>query len=330
LLFLAPEAGHELLGKLYLNCDRVNGAEIVCIISLCLSHLLERFIQNVSGEARRKLNSTNDKESTSSYSELLDSLKATFFLTGVLIALFVWLLDPFIDAVFLHEGTIYNQLFHPNTFEVYMRSVISAIIIIFSFIGSVLLLRTKRANEALKKNEARLRHMALHDILTGLPNRMLFSDRLQQEIAIAKRDKKYFAVMFLDLDKFKPVNDMFGHGVGDLLLKETAKRIQDCVRESDTVARFSGDEFIVLFRAIEHNQDAMVVAEKIRHALNQPFELAGQNLQISSSTGVAIYPDHGADEEQLLNNADIAMYCAKDNGRNMVQLFQLEILAGKS
>ncbi len=275
------------------------------------------------------MSSNNDKKSTSSYSELLDCLKTTFFLTGVLIALFIWFLDPFIDAVFLHEGTIYQQLLNPNTFEVYMRSVISVIIIIFSFTGSVLLTRYKWANEALKENEKLLRYMAQHDPLTRLPNRMLFSDRLQQEIAIAKRDKKNFAVMFLDLDEFKPVNDKFGHGVGDLLLKEAAKRIQDCVRESDTVGRFSGDEFIVLFRAIEHKQDAMAVAEKIRHALNQPFELAGQNLKISSSTGVAIYPDHGADEVQLLKNADIAMYCAKDNGRNMVQQFQPEMLATK-
>ena len=272
------------------------------------------------------MSSNNNKKSISSYSELLDSLKATFFLAGVLIALFIWFLDPFIDAVFLHEGTIYQQLLHPNTFEVYMRSVISVIIIIFSFIGSVLLTRYKWANEALKENEKLLRYMAQHDPLTRLPNRMLFSDRLQQEIAIAKRDKKYFAVMFLDLDEFKPVNDKFGHGVGDLLLKEAAKRIKDCVRKSDTVGRFSGDEFIVLFRAIEHKQDAMAVAEKIRHALNQPFELAGQNLKISSSTGVAIYPDHGADEVQLLKNADIAMYYAKGNGRNMVQLFQPEML----
>ena len=278
------------------------------------------------GEARRKMSSNNNKESTLSYSVLLDPLKTTFFLAGVLIALFIWFLDPFIDAVFLHEGTIYQQLLHPNTFEVYMRSVISVIIIIFSFIGSVLITRYKWANEALKENEKLLRYMAQHDPLTRLPNRMLFSDRLQQEIAIAKRDKKNFAVMFLDLDEFKPVNDKFGHGVGDLLLKEAAKRIQDCVRESDTVGRFSGDEFIVLFRAIEHKQDAMAVAEKIRHALNQPFELAGQNLIISSSTGVAIYPDHGDSEVQLLKNADIAMYCAKDNGRNMVQLFQPEML----
>ncbi len=272
------------------------------------------------------MSSNNNLNSTSSCSTLLDSLKATFFLVGVLLALLVWLLDPFIDAVFLHEGSIYQQLLYPEAIEVYMRSVISVIIIIFSFIGSVLLTRYKQAIEALKENEKLLRYMAQHDALTGLPNRMLFSDRLQQEIAIAKRDKKYFAVMFLDLDEFKPVNDMFGHGVGDLLLKEAAKRIQDCVRESDTVGRFSGDEFNVLFRAIENKQDAMVIAEKIRHALNQPFELAGNNLQISSSTGVAIYPDHGDDEVQLLKNADIAMYCAKDKGRNMVQLFQPEML----
>jgi diguanylate cyclase (GGDEF)-like protein len=274
------------------------------------------------------MSSNNDKKSILSYAELLDSLKATFFLTGVSIALFVWIIDPFIDAVFLYEGTISQHLFNPNIYEVYIRSVISSIIIIFSFIGSVLLIRYKRANEALKENEKRFRYIAQHDPLTGLPNRMLFSDRLQQEAAIAKRDKKYFAVLFLDLDEFKPINDMFGHDVGDLLLKKVAKRIQDCVRESDTVARFSGDEFLVLFRAIENKQDAMVVAEKIRHALNQPFELVGQNLQISSSIGVAIYPDQGVDNAQLLKNADIAMYCAKGNGRNMVQLFQPGMLAG--
>jgi diguanylate cyclase (GGDEF)-like protein len=274
------------------------------------------------------MSSNNDKKSILSYAELLDSLKATFFLTGVSIALFVWIIDPFIDAVFLYEGTISQYLFNPNIYEVYIRSVISSIIIIFSFIGSVLLIRYKRANEALKENEKRFRYIAQHDPLTGLPNRMLFSDRLQQEAAIAKRDKKYFAVLFLDLDEFKPINDMFGHDVGDLLLKKVAKRIQDCVRESDTVARFSGDEFLVLFRAIENKQDAMVVAEKIRHALNQPFELVGQNLQISSSIGVAIYPDQGVDNAQLLKNADIAMYCAKGNGRNMVQLFQPGMLAG--
>ncbi len=275
------------------------------------------------------MSSNNNLNSTSSCSALLDSLKATFFLAGVLIALLVWIIDPFIGTIFLHEGTIYQQLFYPEAIEVYMRSVISVIIIIFSFIGSILLTRYKQTNEALEENEKLLRYMAQHDALTGLPNRMLFSDRLQQEIAIAKRDKKYFAIMFLDLDEFKPVNDMFGHCVGDLLLKEAAKRIQDCVRESDTVGRFSGDEFIVLFRAIEHKQDAIAVAEKIRHALNQPFELADKNLQISSSTGVAIYPDHGDDEVQLLRKADIAMYCAKDNGRNMVQLFQPVMLATK-
>ena len=279
-------------------------------------------------EARRKMSSTKETESTLFYSRLLRSLKTSFFLAGVLIALLVWVFDPFIDAIFLHEGTFYQRLFQPETFEIYIRSVISGIIIIFSFIGSALLIRYKQANEALEKKEKLLLYVAQHDPLTGLPNRMLFSDRLQLEIAIAKRDKKYFAIMFLDLDKFKYVNDKYGHDVGDLLLKEAAKRIQGCVRESDTVARFSGDEFIVLFRAIEHKEDAMAVAEKIRHALNQPFELADQKIRISSSTGVAIYPDHGDEELQLLKNADIAMYCAKGNGRNMVQLFQPVMLKG--
>ncbi|MBI5626950.1 MAG: GGDEF domain-containing protein, partial [Nitrosomonadales bacterium] len=130
------------------------------------------------------------------------------------------------------------------------------------------------------------------------------------------------ALMFIDLDKFKPVNDTFGHEVGDLLLKEVAKRLQDCVRGSDTASRLGGDEFVVLLLTIEEEQDAVMVAEKIRHALNQPFELAGYSLHISSSIGVAVYPEHGGDEEQLVRNADIAMYHSKNSGRNNVKLYQ--------
>ena len=174
----------------------------------------------------------------------------------------------------------------------------------------------------LKAVEEYERHLAQHDVLTNLPNRSLFSDRLQQALAAAKRDKEHLAVLFLDLDKFKPVNDAFGHSVGDLLLKDAAQRMQDSVRESDTVARIGGDEFVVLLPAIEEERDALVVAEKIREALNQPFELAGQSLSISSSTGIAIYPEHGGDELQLSKNADTAMYRAKESGRNKVLLFQ--------
>lgn len=129
------------------------------------------------------------------------------------------------------------------------------------------------------------------------------------------------ALMFIDLDEFKPVNDIYGHAVGDLLLKEVAVRIQKCMRESDTVARLGGDEFVVLLPIIEAEQDASIVAEKIRHALNQPFDLAGNRPHISSSIGIAIYPEHGSEERTLLKNADLAMYCAKENGRNMVKSF---------
>ena len=177
---------------------------------------------------------------------------------------------------------------------------------------------------ARKAAEEQVKHLAHYDTLTNLPNRTLFNDRLRQALAIAKRDKVRMALMFIDLDEFKPVNDTYGHAVGDLLLKEVAVRIQDCLRESDTVARMGGDEFTVLLPVIEAEQDASVVAEKIRLALNQPFELAGKNLHISSSTGIAIYPEHGSDEKALLKNADTAMYYAKESGRNAVRVFPTE------
>jgi diguanylate cyclase (GGDEF)-like protein len=170
--------------------------------------------------------------------------------------------------------------------------------------------------------EEHMRHMAQYDALTHLPNRALFGDRLQQALLIAKREQKQLALMFLDLDKFKPVNDTYGHAMGDLLLKESALRIQDCLRASDTAARIGGDEFVVLLTSIESEQDAVMVGEKIRLALNQPFELAGHSLYISSSIGIAVYPEHGLDEKLLVKSADTAMYHAKKNGRNNVQLYQ--------
>ena len=178
-----------------------------------------------------------------------------------------------------------------------------------------------------KMKEDRTLYQAHYDELTHLPNRALITDRIRQALAKAKRDNTRVALMFVDLDRFKPVNDELGHEIGDLLLREVAIRLQDCMRESDTAARMGGDEFIVLLPTIdaelsEAEQDAMLVAEKIRHALCQPFELAGHRLDISCSIGVAIYPEHGSNEEQLLKHADIAMYHAKQNGRNNVQTYQ--------
>lgn len=173
-----------------------------------------------------------------------------------------------------------------------------------------------------KAAEERMKHLAHHDVLTDLPNRTLFADRLQQGLTQAKRDKSHLALMFIDLDRFKPVNDTYGHAVGDLLLKEVAKRLQNCVRKADTVSRIGGDEFVVLLPSIEAGQDAMLVARKMLQVIDEPFELAGHNLHISGSIGIAVYPDHGRDERTLTQCADIAMYYAKSGGRNNVRLYQ--------
>lgn len=173
-----------------------------------------------------------------------------------------------------------------------------------------------------KASEQRMQHLAHHDVLTDLPNRMLFSDRLQQALVQARRDGTHLALMFLDLDKFKLINDQFGHVIGDLLLKEAARRLQNCVRGSDTVSRVGGDEFIVLLPSIDTQQDALQVAEKMRHALSQPFELSTQRIFISASVGVAVFPAHGSDEKALIKSADIAMYYAKANMRDNVQLYR--------
>jgi diguanylate cyclase (GGDEF)-like protein/PAS domain S-box-containing protein len=173
-----------------------------------------------------------------------------------------------------------------------------------------------------KAAQEKVKYMAMHDLLTGLPNRVLLNDRLQQALVAAKREGIRCALMFLDLDKFKLVNDTLGHDVGDELLQQVAARMQACVRESDTVARIGGDEFIVLLRTVDDASHAISVAEKIRAALGQPFALAGQSLTISCSIGIALYPEHGQDGVELSKNADIAMYQAKDHGRDNVRLFQ--------
>ena len=176
-----------------------------------------------------------------------------------------------------------------------------------------------------KAAEEHVQHMAHYDLLTDLPNRALITDRIRQTLIKAKRNKERMALMFLDLDEFKPVNDRLGHAIGDLLLQEVAKRLLHCVRESDTVARIGGDEFVILLPVIEGEQDAMVVAEKIQHALINPFDLSGHTVSISVSIGIAIYPDHGNDEKTLIKNADIAMYHAKHSGHRNTKIYQAGI-----
>jgi len=508
---------------------------------------------------RGKMDTNNDNESTFSYSELLDCLKSAFFLIGVALALFVWILDPFIDAVFLQQGTIYQQLTQLELLEIYIRSVISAIIIIFSFIGSALLNRSRQAEEALQQShyllssviegtgdqiyvkdiegryvlvnkatahyfgksvtdiigktnddlmlpdvarvanledkevlstgtphnyehslekegkaitrlktksvyrdsegnplgvvgiskditerkqaeevlreshkflnaiieeapdfifakdlegrytvinsaaaravgkpvediigktnfdlfppdlarkldeedknvlltgkthsfeqsmeidgstrtllttkyshfdsegnpvgilgigrditerklaEEKIRHLANHDELTGLPTLRLGRDRLSGAIALARRNKTSAAVLYLDLDGFKEVNDSLGHKAGDHVLIEVGERLTQSVRETDTVARLGGDEFIIVLTQVTEETAYVMVAEKVIKTLTRPIGINGQDVNISASIGIALYPDHGDTTDELIKQADGAMYGVKRKGKN--------------
>ena len=172
-----------------------------------------------------------------------------------------------------------------------------------------------------KQTQDRIAHLAHYDPLTNLCNRALFFDRVEQALVLARREKTKLALMYIDLDKFKPVNDTYGHPVGDRLLEQVAERMRACVRASDTVGRIGGDEFVVLLPQLGEPADAQGVAEKIRQAIRQPYLLAGQALRISTSIGIALYPEHGAIERELSKNADIAMYQAKEGGGDNIQLF---------
>ena len=173
--------------------------------------------------------------------------------------------------------------------------------------------------------EQRIRHAATHDALTGLPNRLLLQDRISQIIVQEGRRPGHAAVLFIDLDHFKIINDSLGHNMGDLLLKEVAARLSSCVRGEDTVARQGGDEFIVVLHMIANAQDASIVAQKILDALVQPYSINGEELHISGSIGIAVSPNDGDGVEALLKNSDTAMYHAKEAGRNNYQFFAQEM-----
>lgn len=180
---------------------------------------------------------------------------------------------------------------------------------------------------AQKKIAEHIQRLAHYDALTSLPNRALFRDRLRQTLAQAKRDEHNCALMFIDLDHFKEVNDTLGHHVGDLLLQAVADRLRVCVRETDTISRLAGDEFTVLLPNVHGREDATLVAEKITAALAAPFLLDGHEVNISSSTGIAFYPADANTDEMLIKNADQAMYTAKEQGRGTFRFYQPGISA---
>jgi diguanylate cyclase (GGDEF)-like protein len=185
--------------------------------------------------------------------------------------------------------------------------------------------RAQAMTEVAEQAKLELSHLARHDFLTGLPNRVMLNDRLAQSITFARRHRKQLAVLFLDLDHFKHINDSLGHTIGDKLLQSVAKCLVTCVRSSDTVSRQGGDEFIVLLSEIERASDAALSAAKILSALMAPHEIAEHHLHIAVSIGISIYPDDGTNAETLIQNADIAMYQAKETGRANFVFFKRDM-----
>jgi diguanylate cyclase (GGDEF)-like protein/PAS domain S-box-containing protein len=189
-------------------------------------------------------------------------------------------------------------------------------------IGAVIVFHDVSAARAMS---VRMTHSAEHDIVTNLPNRLLLNDRISRSITMARRQNKSLAVVFLDLDRFKYINDSLGHPVGDKLLQSVSRRLLASVRDSDTVSRQGGDEFAILLSEISHPEDAATSAKKLLLSLSAPHSIAGQDLHVDGSIGISVYPQDGEDAETLIKNADTAMYHAKESGRNNFQFFKADM-----
>ncbi|MBI5918186.1 MAG: sensor domain-containing diguanylate cyclase [Nitrosomonadales bacterium] len=197
-----------------------------------------------------------------------------------------------------------------------------------SFANAIsLLLDNARKLNQLEKSQHQLLHTAFHDALTGLPNRVLLSDRISQALCHANRNQTQLAVLFCDLDGFKTVNDTFGHRAGDHVLKTMGERFVNCVRGDDTVARFGGDEFVFVLPEVESVEHTRTVAQKILDTISQLIHIDGHDLVLCGSIGIALYPLDGEETESLVKNADLAMYKAKKQGKNNYQFFEEKLLA---
>jgi diguanylate cyclase (GGDEF)-like protein len=181
--------------------------------------------------------------------------------------------------------------------------------------------------QRLQERESQLEQQAGHDVLTGLPNRLLFTDRLSQAMQRARREHRELALFFLDLDRFKDINDSLGHAVGDEILRQVTQRLRAQVREGDTVARLGGDEFTIVLGDLAHGSDAGLVAHKLVEACDQPFAVDGQTLYVTASVGISLYPQDGTDVDTLLRNADAAMYRAKEQGRDTFRFYTEDLTA---
>jgi diguanylate cyclase (GGDEF)-like protein len=217
---------------------------------------------------------------------------------------------PFIVGVVVPES-LYLVHWYKNATGVLIASILSVLII---FIGTYFLLISYRKS-------AENQYRAHHDPLTKLPNRTLFADRLSIALATCSRKQTKLAILFIDLDNLKTINDVNGHTAGDAVLVEVARRMKECLRESDTIARIGGDEFIILLPEVDTGDNVMKVAEKVRSAFRAPIDVDGFSLATSASIGVAVFPDNGQNASDLMNNADVAMYAAKSNGRNTIVMY---------
>jgi len=191
-------------------------------------------------------------------------------------------------------------------------------------VGAVIIFRDVIAS---RERRLQLLHLAEHDALTELPNRLLLSDRLARSIALARRHSRRLAVLFIDCDRFKHINDTLGHAIGDQVLRSIAKRLTACMRESDTVSRHGGDEFLILLPEVDHADDACLIADKIVQVVGEPHHIDGHQLLLTVSVGISLYPEDGQDAQSLIMHADAAMYHAKNTGRNRVGLYRPDMEA---
>ena len=206
---------------------------------------------------------------------------------------------------------------------------ILGITLVISAFDSQLAARTVKHADSLQAANEQLRNIALYDNLTGLPNRLLLEDRMERSILRGDRSGKLGALMFVDLDRFKSVNDTFGHRIGDELLKTVAQRLTNCIRKEDTVARVGGDEFVVVLNELAKREDAALIGGKMLQELSRPFSVERHELEISCSIGISLFPDDGKTLLELMNNADVAMYHAKKAGRNGYLFFALDMGAAR-
>jgi diguanylate cyclase (GGDEF)-like protein len=285
IIYIVDQHGHLVYHPRYLKEKTVTDFSSVAIVAKLLKGL---------GGAEENYNPIEKEERLAAYEPVSD------YGWGVVIT------QPIGRAFIEKNKRLKNTLIIHSIIVFLVVSI--ALLILFSMITH-------------RKAEVTVQHMAYHDFLTGLPNRKLFSDRLDIALARAQRNQKKVGIAMLDLDHFKDVNDNLGHHKGDLLLKVAAERLHAALRKGDTIARFGGDEFVLILPDLETIEDAIQVAQKIVDSFCQPFLIDTHQLVVTTSIGIAVYPNDGTDDDLLLRNADIAMYQAKQAGRSRYELY---------